>query len=344
MNNKNERQHYVSQVLLKRFKTTGKSLQCYQIQIGLWKPKSIERACSARGYNQLLVGSNMNNAIEDSFSKVETNLPETFKALEIAANHQSTDLPKEIYENLCSYCTFLLGTSLFAKPGAVVTFLAQINLELERGHYFLLRELGTPDEVILRFREGYFQGGRIIIESENVLQTVFRLQFERLLNSNYADFINSKWTISNSPLELPMSDIGLIGFRLDDIKAKHFILPISPILVLEGIFYFDQTKNSPKPVIKGLNLNSEEAEYRLDCICSSAVLELICPHKNFDVAGSRNRAKAKQIAFNKIVNPEQVLVAGLQNASIAYSLQMVSTEEYVKFVHSFIQPPNFAAK
>jgi hypothetical protein len=39
-----------------------------------------------------------------------------------------------------------------------------------------------------------------------------------------------------------------------------------------------------------------------------------------------------------------VLVAGLQNASIAYSLQMVSTEEYVKFVHSFIQPPNFAAK
>ena len=136
MNNKNERQHYVSQVLLKRFKATGKSLQCYQIQTGLWKAKRIERACSARGYNQLLVGGNMNNTIEDSFSKVETNLPETFKALQIAANHQTMDLPKEIYENLCRYCTFLLGTSLFAKPGAVVTFLTQINLELERGHHY----------------------------------------------------------------------------------------------------------------------------------------------------------------------------------------------------------------
>ena len=213
-----------------------------------------------------------------------------------------------------------------------------------RGHYFLLRELGIPDSVILRFREGYLQGGRIIIESENVLQTVFRLQFERLLNFNYAEFINSNWTISNSPLELPMSDIGLIGFRLDDIKAKHYILPLGPKLVLEGIFYFDQTKNSPKPVIRGLNLNSEEAEYRLDCICSSAVMELICPHKNFDVIGSRNRAKAKQITFNTIVNPEQVLVAGMKNASTAYSLQMVSAEEYLKFIHSFVKPPTLHTK
>ena len=344
MNNKNERQHYVSKVLLKRFKTSGKPLQCYQVRTGIWKSKSIERACSAPGYNQLVVAGNMNNAIEDSFSRVESKLPETLTALESAANRTTTEFPREIYENLCSYCTFLLGTSLFAKPGAVVTFLAQINLELERGQYFLLRELGTPDEVILHFREGYFQGGRIIIESENVLQIVFRLQFERLLNSNYAEFINSNWTISNSPIELPMSDIGLIGFRLDDIKAKHYILPISPELVLEGIFYFAQAKNSPKPVVRGLNLNSEEAEYRLDCICSSAVLEVICPHKNFDVAASRNRANAKQITFNKIVNPEHVLVAGLQNASTAYSLQMVSTEDYVKFVHSFVQPPNFATK
>jgi hypothetical protein len=239
---------------------------------------------------------------------------------------------------------FFVGNIAFAKPGAVVTFLAQINLELERGQYFLLRELGTPDEVILRFREGYFQGGRIIIESENVLQTVFRLQFERFLNSNYAEFFNTNWTVSNSPIELPMSDIGLIGFRLDDVKAKHYILPIGPKLVLDGVFYFDQTKNSPKPVVEGHDLNLDEAEYRLDCICSSAVLEVICPHKNFDVAASRKRATAKGITFNKIVNPEHVLVAGLQNANPAYSLQMVPTEEYVKFVHSFVKPPTLRAK
>src|ERR1035437_2402467 len=170
MNNKSERQHYVSKVLLKRFKIPSNPLQCYQVRTGIWKSRSIERAYSAPGYNQLLAAGNMNNILEDSFSKVESKLPETLVALESAANRATTEFPKEIYENLCGYCAFFLGTSLFAKPGAVVTFLAQINLELERGHYFLLRELGTPDEVILRFREGYFQGGRIIVESENVLQ------------------------------------------------------------------------------------------------------------------------------------------------------------------------------
>jgi hypothetical protein len=342
MNKKNERQHYVSQILLKRFKTTGQSFQCYQVQTGLWEPKGIKRCCSARGYNQILVGGNWNNAIEDSFSKVETNLPDTLNALEQAANQRSVELLESLYKNMCSYCAFLKRTSLFSKPGAVVSFLAQINLELERGQYFLLRELGMQDDVILRFREGYSQGGRIIIESENVLQTVFRLQFERLLNDNIREFLNCNWTISNSSIELPMSDIGLIEFGLHD--KNYYVLPISPKLVLEGVFYYDPTKNSPKPVVKGHDFSLDEAEYRLDWICSSAVLEVICPHSNFDIAASRNRANANGIKFHKIVNPEQVLLAGMQNASTAYSLQMVSTKEYVKFVHSFVKPPILDAK
>ena len=83
--------------------------------------------------------------------------------------------------------------------------------------------------------------------------------------------------ISNSPRDLPMSDIGLIEFGLQD--KNYYILPISPKLVLEGVFYYDQAKNSSEPVIEGHDFSLDEAEYRLDWICSSAVLEVICPHK-----------------------------------------------------------------
>jgi len=245
---------------------------------------------------------------------------------------------------MCTYCTFLKGTSLFSKPGAVVSFLAQINMELEKGEYYIFRELKIPDFQINLAQKAFLQGGRIIIESENVLQTVFRLQFERMLNSNYSEFLNCDWTISNSPIELPMSDIGLIKISLTDLKANHYILPIGPRLLLEGLFYYEGSKNSSRPVVQGHDLNPIEAEYRLDCICSSAVLEVICPHKNFDIAASRERASAKQIMFTKIVNPEQVLVSGLQKANPAYCLQMVSEDDYVKFVHSFVRPPNFKMK
>jgi hypothetical protein len=343
MNNKNERQHYVSRVLLERFRIPNGPLECYQIQTGNWKQRSIEKVCSSPGYNQLLVSGDVNNAVEDSFSKVESNLPKTFKALEKAANQSSTNLPKAIYENLCLYCAFLKRTSLFAKPGAVVSFLAQINMELEKGEYYLLRELKIPDEVIAKFREGYSRGGRIIIESENVLQFVYRLQFERLLQLNFMEFLNCDWTVSKSPVELPMSDIGLVQIQLINSKAIQYLLPIGPGYVLDGIFYYDQTKNSPRPEIRGHNLNSEETEYRLDTICLSAVNELIFSHRNLEVLKILKRAKTKGITFNKIVRPDLVASSGLKTSSLGYRLQMVSTDEYVQFVHSFVLPPNLAA-
>jgi hypothetical protein len=225
-----------------------------------------------------------------------------------------------------------------------VSFLAQINMELEKGEYFLFRELKTPDDVIAKFREGYFQGGRVIIESENVLQLVYRLQFERLLQLNFIEFLNCDWTISISPVDLPMSDIGLIQIQLINLKANQYILPIGPRHVLDGIFYQDLSKNSSRSEIKGHNLNPEETEYRLDTICLSSIDEIIFTRRQSDVLKILDRAKTKGISFNKVVNPKLAASSGLKNASLGYCLQMVSTDEYVKFIHSFIQPPNLATK
>src|SRR5205809_30042 len=112
MNNKNERQHYISRVLLERFRRSGKPLECFNVQTRQWKPRSVEKVCSAPGYNQLLLSTDVNNAIEESFSKVESNLPSTFSVLERASKRASTELQKKIYENLCLYCAFLKRTSL----------------------------------------------------------------------------------------------------------------------------------------------------------------------------------------------------------------------------------------
>ncbi len=340
MNCKNENQHYVSRVLLKRFKTKGSALQCYQVQTRKWIERSIESACSAEGYNQLLLADGVNNAIENSFSSVESTLPKTFKALEEAANQPSTELPKKFYENMCLYCAFLIQTSLFSKPAAVVSLLDQINTELEKGSYHLLHELKVPNDTIMRFRQEYFQGGRIIIESENVLQLVHRLQFDRLFKMSYAEFLNCDWTVSHSPVELPMSDIGLVPMQLkDDFKGNLYLLPISPKLMLEGLFNFDLTQNSSKQIVSGHNLTAEEAEYRLDTVCSSAVREIIFSRREPKVQAVLDRAKTKGITFNKVVNPELAISAGLKGSGTNYSLQMVSLEEYVKFVQSFVQAP-----
>src|ERR1043166_2949251 len=153
MNRKNEDEHNASQVLLKRFKLPAKPLQCYQANSGAWKERSLHRAFAARAWNQLLVSGQVDNSLEAAFSKVESLLPQTFKALEEAANKNLTVLSREIYDNMCQYCTFLSLTSPFAKAKAVADFLLQINFELENGKDQFLRELDFPQETIIRFRE-----------------------------------------------------------------------------------------------------------------------------------------------------------------------------------------------
>jgi hypothetical protein len=70
MNNKDERQHYVSRVLLERFRHSGKPLECFNLKTQEWKHRSVEKVCSAPGYNQLLLSSDVNNTIEESLSSV----------------------------------------------------------------------------------------------------------------------------------------------------------------------------------------------------------------------------------------------------------------------------------
>lgn len=341
MNVANENQHWISQHLLKRFKTDGSPLQCYQVETGEWVPKSLERACAAPGYNQLLVSGEADNTLETAFSKVESGLRNTFKALEDAVNRPLTELSQAVYENMCWYCSFLKCIAPYSKPGAVVSFLFQLNMELENGGNSLLRDLNIPEETVHELRRQCSMGRKVIVESENLLQLLYRFQFQRNCKYDYSQFLSTKWSVSNSSVELAMSDVGLVPMVLQDYKANHYLLPISPNLLLEGVFFHDLSKNSSRPAVRGINLTHDEAEYRFDCICASAITEIICARKLSNILEARKRARANGTKFCKIPNPKDITSSGLADVGRDdFLFRIVSVEEYVKVVHALMLPWN----
>jgi hypothetical protein len=98
--------------------------------------------------------------------------------------------------------------------------------------------------------------------------------------------------------------------------------------------------SSSQTIVKGDLLTTEQAELWFEAICLSAVDELASKEIIPDVSAARARATAKGIAFTKIVNPEAAMKAGMENFTADFGLIVVSPDDYVKFIHSFIQPPN----
>ena len=340
MNILNENQHFVSKVLLKRFKIPGNSLQCFQVKTGKWIPKSSESACSAIGYNQLLQDGQLKseNTLEADFSAVESRLPKAFAALEKASENSRTELPENIYKDICSYCAFLKLMAPHAKPGAVVSFVFQLNMELESSGNFLLRELKIPEKTITFWKQQHKLGHKIIVGAENLLQSLYwrQHQINREFDADF--FLKAHWTILKSPIEFPISDVGLIPIGYKDLGLSVYLLPISPNLLLKGLLYFDLSKNSVERIVKSLILNLEEAEYIFDCICASAIVEIVSSKINPDIPIAIDRAKTKGIKFHKVPNPEKIMSAGMKNVTDEIIFRVVSVEEYKTFMHSYMQP------
>lgn len=335
----NQNQHYVSRVLLQRFKHSGAPLQCFELETGEWKPRSVEKACAASGYNQFIGFGQIDNTLEQAFSKIESRLPQTLKALEKIADGGPNELATPSYDNMCWYCAFLKLSSLPAKAAAVVNFVMQLNLEVQIGQRVLLQELQIPEDVIARWRKESAAGQKIIIDSKNVLQLIYRNQFLRSYANEFVIFRDTQWVVSTSPIKLPMSDIGLIPIHLSDENANHYILPISPTVVLEGIFFLDLKKNATRRPLKTLALTTEQAEYLFDAICSSAVIEIICSRKIPQISECLARAKRRGIRFHTIVAPKALRETGLQYTDNELRFRTVSLPEYVSFIHSFVKPP-----
>jgi hypothetical protein len=153
--------------------------------------------------------------------------------------------------------------------------------------------------------------------------------------------LNTNWTISNSPIEFPISDVGLVTIYLENYKANYYLLPVGRNLLLQGIFYYDNNKNSSLPVIQGIDLAKDQAEYNFSCICASAISELICAEKLPNIQVAREQSRARGIRFCKLTNPKDANISGLVDVGQGdFLFRIVSIEEYKQIVHSYMRPWN----
>jgi len=279
---------------------------------------------------------------EASRQPMLTPLPITFEALEKAADNPATELPLEIYENLCWYCAFLWRVSPFAKAAAPADFVIQLDKDLENGRVDMLREvLGYPEWICQTYRREHALGYKVIINSQNFLQLIYRIQFRLKYGDDYNKFrYFTKWTICRSPIELPIADVALTQIPVHTEKVVVYGLPISPRLLLKGQMAMGEQTSSLATTVKGATMTKEEAEIWYEALCLSAVTELVSKKAIPDVLEVRARARSKGIAFTKITDPDALIAAGQFNFSGNFGLVVVPPEAYVKFIHSFIQPPD----
>jgi hypothetical protein len=330
-----QKQHYVSQVLLRRFANGGR-LQVFNIETEKWKPLPPKKIFCQVGYTQLLANGQVDNTLEREFGKVETKFPETLANLDDAAKKLQVTLTSEIYTNLCWYCAFLWRISPFAKAKAPVDFVMQLNQDLENGRSDLLRQVvGLSENDIKAIQKAHAEGKKLIIDSKDLLQLIYRVQFVLRCKEDFVLFRHyTKWAVWNSPIELPISDMALVQVSFKD--ANVFVLPIAPHLLLAGTIKMGTQKKSDETVIKSNTFNIEDAQYWADAICYSAQAAIASKNIIPDVSEMRKRAE-KQVNFTKIVNPESIVSAGVTDFSGIFGVRLVDKNEFVKFIHSHVR-------
>jgi len=332
-----QNQHFVSQVLLRRFAGNG-GLQVFDIKTAKWRrrPQSPKRVFCHKGYTQLLVNGQVDNTLEDEFGKVETQLPVTLAALDKAAQKPTTVLPLEVYSNFFWYCAFLWRISPFAKAKAPADFVIRMNKELEIGRSDLLRQVvGVSENDVRAIQKAHAGGKKVIIDSMDFLQLVYRIQFVQRCKEDFIVFrFFTKWAIHHSPVELPISDMAIVqlGFKSETV----YLLPISPHLLLVGTIPNGTQSKSEETIIKSSTLAQDDAQIMADAICSSALATLASKNIIHDVSAMRRRGE-QRVTYTKVVNPESIVTAGVTDFNGVFGVRLVDDDEYARFIHLHVR-------
>jgi hypothetical protein len=336
---KDRNDHYVSQVLLRRFTTDNGRLQKYTLKLGKWSPSAPRSVFSEIGYNQLLAFGKFNTDLDDRLKELEDTLPITLAALDNAAKAKETPLDSTVYDRMCSYCAFLWEMSPFSKSVAPVGFIHQLMLDLSLGNVDFLDAMGVKDTDIAQIKHHYANGAKFIITGSNYLQLVYRLQFGRQLESLYRIFrYSTKWSVARSPIELPIADMALIKYHLPDVNSMRSILPISPTSILIGESPMgSNVKTSTDAIVYGGELEQSGAEYLREVICQSAILTVASKTRIGDINAWRKKPVVNLV---QLQNMDAVLKAGETPilSEQDFLITPATTEAYVKWVHSIVKP------
>jgi hypothetical protein len=336
----NSNQHYISQALIRRFSNNG-TIQKYTLKYGKWKTSSPKSVFSGFGYNQLVAFGQSNNEVEEMLKPLEDTLPETLSALDDAAKAKETVLDSEIYKRMCSYCAFLWEMSPFIKLAAPFHFVQQLMFDLNVGNIDFLDALGYRDEDIEKIIQHHAKGGKFIITGKNYRQLAYRLQFPKQLASLYNAYrYSTKWTVARSPIELPIGDMALIKYDLPDLKIIRSILPISSNATLIGECPTGKLiQPSTNTIVYGTKLTKEGAEYVRNVICQGAVLTV---SSNTRIGNINEWRKRPVVNIMQPQNVEEVIKSGFSEIVLPqeFLLTPASSDDYVKWAHSFIKPPS----
>lgn len=339
--NQYQNQHYISRAFIKRFAEKNGHVKRFYVERGTWSSTSPKYVFSGFGFTQLLIeGEELDNSLEIEFGKVESSLPITLAALDKVAKKPTTELPAKVYENMCWYCAFLLCMSPFAKAKAPVDFLLHIHCDLANLKTEILeKKWNMSAEEIEYYKREVALGKKLIFDAENYLQYLYRVQFIQQCREKREDFryLNS-WTVYNSPIDLPLSDIALVELHLENESLVRYALPISPRLLLMGkVRTGENIEPSTQTTINSGQLSAKEADYWLHVICASAVVQLASKRQIADVPAIRQRASDMGIKFVKIKNLDAIKEAGTKVFNKKFFLRPVSREEHDNFISTCVE-------
>ncbi|MDB6112243.1 MAG: hypothetical protein JWR69_3993 [Pedosphaera sp.] len=334
-NHANTNQHYVSQVLQRRF-AVGGFLERFDLRWNKWKRVSTAQIFSRLGYSQLLAYGKHDNTLDESFKQYENSLNDTLTALDEAGNHQTTELSDEVSNNLCWYCAYVWRMSPFVKAVCPFEFAMQLELDLKHGNQKVLEDLGIKQEDIVTIRLLYAQGKKFIPSGANSEQLLFRIQFTYKCGALYRVLRHfCSWTLYSSPITMPIGDMPCFQFNSDGVGL--YVFAISPSQVLVGKPRIGAA--DAKLTLKTNLFTMQEAEYIRDAICASALTAVASKDRSIDVLAARERAKDK-IRFPVIKNLNAVMSAGLTEFNDVFRIVPVSEDEYGKWKQSFCEKPS----
>lgn len=334
---KHQNQHYISQVLLRRFshvKQNGNWVFRYDLIDKQWNELHTSKTFSWRGYTDIQQGE---NTIESSFHKLENSLPKTLEEIERATKSTQSLLSKKAHKTIAQYFAYVRLLSPFTKAASPVDLIRNLNVQLYQGSGDLCCILQFSNSQIDEYTKAVKDGQRIILENDSYHQLVHGIQFERLVSKHINHFTeNVRWKIIVSPVNIPIADVAIID--VEPPKGNKFemlySLPISPRLIIAGFVLSDKVKAAKMPAngILTDHLTKERGEEWANYICLSAQAGLVSLAEIPDV--EKRRLKAEQNhSFRNIHQTNEVITSTHKMTIKELRFKIVSQDEFNIFCH-----------
>jgi len=332
-----QNQHYISQVLLRRFshvKQNGDWVFRYDLTDKQWNELHTSKTFSWRGYTDIQQGV---NTIESSFHKLENSLAKALEEIERATKSTQSLLSKKAHKTIAQYFAYVRLLSPFTKAASPVDLVRNLNTQLFQGSGDLCAILQFSGQQVREYTKAVEDGQRVILENDNYHQLIHGIQFERTIGRHIKTFTeNVRWKVAVSPINIPLADVAIIDVEppKDNEFDMLYSLPISPKLILAGFTFRDKVKQAKMPAngIITEHLSKERGEHWAEYICLSAQAGLVSQIEIPDVEKKRIRAEQNH-SFRNIHKTNEVIASIHKMTIKELRFKIVSADEFNVFCH-----------